>query len=165
MSLVRCPSGHMFSSRRYGNICPYCNMEIKTNAKVEQPPKDFEIDVELLNDKIEPVCGWLVCVDGARQGKDYKIKSGKNFIGRGDEMDIQIIGDNDITITNHAVVVYDPKKRNTMLLPGNSAGLAYIDGEAVYSPVELKPYTTIEIGKSKFVFLPFCGENFEWNEG
>lgn len=25
-------------------------------------------------------------------------------------------------------------------------------------------YDTIELGKSKFVFVPFCGEHFEWND-
>ena len=27
MSLMRCPNGHMFSTRKYGTTCPYCNME------------------------------------------------------------------------------------------------------------------------------------------
>lgn len=164
MSLVRCPNGHMFSARRYGTICPYCNMETKQKEKAEKPPQDFDVEMELLEDPIEPVCGWLVCVEGARPGKDYRIKSGKNFIGRGDGMDIQILGDNKISRTNHAIIVYDPKKRNTVLLPGDSSGLTYLENEAVYVPTELAPYVVIEIGRSKFVFLPFCGENFEWNE-
>ena len=164
MSLVRCPNGHMFSARRYGTICPYCNMETKPKEKVEKAPKDFDPEMELLEDEIEPVCGWLVCVEGARQGRDYRIKTGKNFIGRGDEMDIQILGDNDINRKNHAIIVYDPKKRNTVLLPGDSSGLTYLNEEAVYVPTTLSPYAVIELGKSKFVFLPFCGEHFEWNE-
>ena len=28
MSLMRCPEGHLFSPRRYGNICPYCNKTV-----------------------------------------------------------------------------------------------------------------------------------------
>ncbi|GHU63757.1 hypothetical protein FACS189418_7680 [Clostridia bacterium] len=165
MSLVRCPNGHMFSVRRHGTICPYCNMETKPKDKLERPPKDFDVEMELMEDEIEPVCGWIVCVEGARQGKDYKIKSGKNFIGRGDDMDIQILGDNGIARKNHAIIVYDPKKRNTVLLPGDSSGLTYFNDEAVYVPTDLAPYSVIEMGKSKFVFLPFCGEHFEWNEG
>ena len=27
MGLIRCPNGHMFSERRYGSICPYCNID------------------------------------------------------------------------------------------------------------------------------------------
>jgi len=36
--------------------------------------------------------------------------------------------------------------------------------EAVYVPTEVKAYNTIELGRSRFVFLPLCGENFEWND-
>lgn len=65
---------------------------------------------------------------------------------------------------NHAVFVYDPKKRKTLILPGDSQGLVYVNDEAVYVPQELSAYDTIEMGKSKFIFIPLCGENFEWSE-
>lgn len=164
MSLLRCPNGHMFSARRYGTICPYCNMETAKKDKVEKPPKDFNPELELLDDEIEPVCGWLVCVEGARVGKDFQVKSGKNFIGRGDDMDIQILGDNGISRRNHTIIVYDPKKKNTVLLPGDASGIAYLNEEAVYVPTTLSPYDVIELGKSKFLFVPFCGEHFEWED-
>jgi len=127
-------------------------------------PIGFEPPVELLQEEVKPVCGWLVCIAGARVGMDYKIHSGKNFVGRGDDMDIQIIGDNEINRRNHAIVVYDPKKRSTVLLPGDSEGLVYLNEEAVYIPADIKPYDTIELGKSRFLFIPLCGDNFEWND-
>lgn len=163
MSLMRCPNGHMFSTRKYGTTCPYCNME---TAALEDPkaPAGFETPVELLEEEVLPVCGWLVCIEGARVGKDYKIRNGKNFVGRGDDMDIQILGDNEISRKNHTIIVYDAKKKNTVILPGDAAGIAYLNQEAVYVPTELMPYDTIELGKSKFVFVPFCGEHFEWND-
>jgi len=95
---------------------------------------------------------------------DYKIHTGKNFIGRGDDMDIQLLGDNTVSRRNHAILVYDPKKRNAVLLPGESSGLAYLNGDAVYVPQELVAYDIIELGKSKFLFIPFCGEHFEWKD-
>ncbi|WP_129599940.1 FHA domain-containing protein [Anaerophilus nitritogenes] len=164
MSLIRCQNGHMFSARRYGTICPYCNIETASKEQPQLPPKDFDIEEELLKEEIQPVCGWLVCIEGARVGKDYKIKEGKNFIGRADDMDIQILGDNKISRRNHAIVVYDPKKRNSVLLPGDASGIAYLNDEAVYIPTELSPYDVIELGKSKFLFIPFCGEHFEWDD-
>jgi hypothetical protein len=33
---------------------------------------------------IDPVVGWLVCVKGPDRGRDYRIRSEKNFIGRSD---------------------------------------------------------------------------------
>ena len=162
MSLVRCPNGHVYNARRYGNLCPYCNMKLSEEAE-EKKPAGFEPPVELLEEEVQPVCGWLVCISGARVGMDYKIHNGKNFVGRGDDMDIQILGDNEINRKNHAVIVYDKKKRNTVILPGDSSGIVYLNDEAVYVPKELKPYDTIEMGKSRLLFIPLCGDSFEWN--
>ena len=45
MGLNRCVNGHMFSARKYGDTCPYCNTELdKANAKdrrilVDDPDK------------------------------------------------------------------------------------------------------------------------------
>ncbi len=92
----------------------------------------------------------------------YEIKSGKNFMGRADDMDIQVLGDNKISRRNHGVIVFDPKKKETVLLPGESNGIVYHNDAAVYTPTVLNPYDVIEMGDSKFVFVPFCGENFMW---
>jgi len=154
----------MFSDRRYGTVCPYCNIETATTSKQNEPIKNLELEEDLFYQEIEPVVGWLVCVEGAQRGLDYKIRVGKNFIGRADDMDIQILGDNAISRRNHAIVVYDPKKRNTVLLPGESSGLTYLNSDAVYVPKELVGYDIVELGKSQFLFIPFCGDNFEWKD-
>ncbi len=125
---------------------------------------DEEIEALLLAQEISPVCGWIVCISGPRQGKGYEIKSGKNFVGRADDMDIQILGDNKISRRNHGVIVFDPKKKETVLLPGDSNGLVYHNDAAVYTPTVLNSYDVIEMGDSKFVFVPFCGENFMWED-
>lgn len=161
-NLIRCQNGHLFSKKRYGTVCPYCNIETATQEKKETAKSEIDIEEELFQDDIKPVCGWIVCISGPRQGKDYKIVSGKNFVGRADDMDIQILGDNEISRRNHAVIVFDPKKKETVLLPGDSNGLVYLNENAVYVPASLNPYDKIELGKSVFVFIPFCGNNFMW---
>ena len=85
-------------------------------------------------------------------------------MGSVEDLVIQILGDNYISRKNHTIIVYDAKKKNTVILPGDAAGIAYLNQEAVYVPTELMPYDTIELGRSKFVFVPFCGEHFEWND-
>lgn len=165
MSLVRCKNGHMFSSRRYGDTCPYCNIELEQKKKslnflYDDPDKT--VPLSGAEEHVDPVTGWLVCIEGSQYGKDYRIHNGKNFIGRGDNMNIQILGDNSISRVNHAAIVYDKKNKSTYLLPGDSTGLSYVNKEAVYSPVELTPYAVIELGRSKFLFIPLCGEHFEW---
>lgn len=170
MSLSRCANGHMFSTRKHGTTCPYCNISVEpaaAKAEARQPMRveEEEKTMPYLGETtgIEPVTGWLVCIEGPQMGQDYRIMAEKNFIGRAEEMHIRIIGDNAISRRNHAVIVYDPKKRNFYLLPGDASGLAYHNNEAVYSPVELTAYDVIQLGRSKFIFVPLCGIHFEWN--
>ncbi|MDR9856612.1 MULTISPECIES: FHA domain-containing protein [unclassified Paenibacillus] len=171
MSLTRCLNGHMFSTRKHGNTCPYCNTTLEKPARSETArPQAADMDEKTMpylgeTTGIQPVTGWLVCVEGPQMGQDYRIMAEKNFIGRAEEMHIRIIGDNGVSRRNHAVIVYDPKKRNFYLLPGDASGLAYHNNEAVYSPVELNAYDLIQLGRSKFVFVPLCGPHFEWDNG
>jgi len=137
-------------------------METATQERLETGASDADVEAILAHGSVEPVCGWLVCIEGARAGKDYKIRDGKNFIGRADDMDIQILGDNQIVRRNHAVIAYDKKKRESVMLPGDSNGIAYVNDTACYVPVQLEAYNIIEMGESKFLFVPFCGDNFSW---
>ena len=165
--LIRCNSGHVFSSRRYGNICPYCNVTVRDdqNQKLAQNENgNFDETLEYAGELevIDPVVGWLVCIEGPQMGRDYRIMAEKNFVGRAEDMHIQILGDNKISRRNHAIIAYDPLKRNTLILPGDSSGLAYHNGDAVYIPTEMNQYDVIQLGSSKFLFMPLCGEHFEW---
>lgn len=112
---------------------------------------------------IDPVVGWLVCIEGPNKGKDYRIRSERNFIGRSDKMDICIDEDEAISRENHAIISYSPKKRLFRIYPGDSRGLVYLNDEEVITADELNLYDIIELGKTKLMFIPFCGERFEWS--
>jgi hypothetical protein len=64
----------------------------------------------------------------------------------------------------HAALVFDDKKNETMLLPGESAGIVYLEGDAVYAPKQLQKFARIGIGDSEFLFAPLCDETFDWKE-
>lgn len=165
MRLARCSNGHMFNTRKYGNICPYCDIESgKSTGKLSDSEKEeIKNSLDIWDEEeVKAVVGWLVCIEGVSMGQDYRIVSEKNFIGRSDEMHIQLVRDNSIAIKNHAILIYDPKKRNFVLSSGDSSSLIYLNDEAVYTPQELSAYDVIEIGKSKFIFIPLCGLHFEW---
>lgn len=112
----------------------------------------------------DPVVGWLVCVNGAEQGRDYRIRSGRNFIGRDSKMDISIQGDDTISRERHAIISYDPRTSNFRLSPGESHGLVYHNSEMVDMPTSLGPYDLVEVGKTTLLFVPFCGEQFKWDQ-
>lgn len=112
---------------------------------------------------IDPVVGWLVCIEGAERGRDYRIRSEKNSLGRSESMDICISADDTISRENHAFIVFNPKSLTFRVQAGESRGLVYLNNEEVPTYAELQPYDIIEIGQTKLMFVPFCGGNFQWN--
>lgn len=112
---------------------------------------------------VDPVVGWLVCVKGPERGHDYRLHSEKNFVGRGDGMDVRIAGDGAISRENHAVVSFDPKKETFRLLPGDGRGLVYLNGEEVITPTALAAGDRIELGESELMFVPLCDGRFSWS--
>ena len=127
--------------------------------------RDSGITVAIVRKKIgiDPVVGWLVCVDGSEKGRDYRIRSEKNYIGRDASMDICISGDETISRENHAMISFNPRNFRFTIAPGSSRGLVYLNGEEVGIPEDLKPYDLIELGQSKLMFIAFCGDKFQWD--
>lgn len=113
-----------------------------------------------------PVVGWLVGVKGVYYGKSFPLKSGVNRIGRSSEFEVAMLLDNSVSHEVVVKILYDPKKNTFMALPGESA-LCYINGNCVYEKTDLSGYEKIELGDSEkncFVFVPFCGSNFNWSD-
>ena len=111
---------------------------------------------------IDPVVGWLICLDGKEKGRDYRIHTDNNYIGRGEKMDICIRGDDTISRENHAVISYDAREKLFYFTPGDGRSIVRLNDKGLFSTTEIKAHDIVEIGKTKLVFLPLCGENFEW---
>lgn len=110
----------------------------------------------------EPIVGWLVCVEGNHFGEDFKLRAGKNFIGRASNMDVCLSGDASVSRERHAVVLYDPNNNIFLVQSGDSKELSYHNEKLVLSPVELHPYDLLKIGSTKLMFVPFCSDKFTW---
>lgn len=110
----------------------------------------------------DPVVGWLVCVEGKHFGEDFKLKAGKNFIGRSTTMDVCLSGDNSVSREKHLIVLYDPNNNIFIVQSGDSKELSYHNESLVLSPVELKPYDVLKVGATKLLFIPFCSDKFTW---
>ena len=111
--------------------------------------------------KADPVVGWLVCIEGIEKGRDYRLHSGRNFIGRSNKSDVAIVDDAGISRENHCSVVFDPKTDKYMLVPG-LATLSYLNGVEMKEPATLNDGDTIEISASKFTFVAFCKGGRGW---
>ncbi|MCM1160531.1 MAG: FHA domain-containing protein [Roseburia sp.] len=113
---------------------------------------------------IDPVVGWLVCIEGADFGSSFIIKSGRNFVGRSGDMDIVLHGDSSISRVKHAIILYEPKRREFIAQAGESRELFYVNEEVVLNSTRLKQHDILMIGNTKLMFFPCCGENFSWDD-
>lgn len=111
----------------------------------------------------EPVVGWIVCIEGNEFGKPFQIVSGKNSIGRHKENSI-VINDKSVSREKHAFIIYEPKKRNFYVQPGEGSQLTYLNDENIMEAKPLKKNDIIEIGSGKYIFIPLCSEEFSWED-
>jgi hypothetical protein len=113
--------------------------------------------------KNDPVVGWLVCLAGPDRGRDFRLHAEKNFIGRSPLMDVCVAGDETVSRDKHATVIFDPKKQTFWTLPGDASGLVYLNGDIVHSPAQMQRDDVLEVGHTKLVLIPFCGEKYTWS--
>lgn len=113
---------------------------------------------------IDPVVGWLVCIEGPEKGKDHRLFSRINTIGRDESNDVVIAGEQTISQKNHVKLGYDPKHNNFTLIPGDGHNLVYLNDAPLYIPQMLNAYDIIEMGETKLIFQPLCSDKFRWPE-
>lgn len=188
--MVRCSEGHFFDPGKHP-ACPWCAKPLDIGAQsgadpiagktkpvaavpeaaLFPPPTPPAVPgtmagaTKRLAPKelgIDPVVGWLVATEGPSKGSDYRIHTERNFIGRAASMDIAITGDDTVSREKHAILTFDPKKKQFWIQPGESTGLVYLNGDAIYVPQLLNARDMIEIGQTKLVFVPFVNDIFQW---
>lgn len=142
-------------------------MDPATDVTVPATPREENVTIGVFNAQkketgIEPVVGWLVVVQGQEKGRDYRLKSARNFIGRGEDMDVCLAGDQSVSRSRHAVVVYEPKSRTFLAQPGDSRELFYVNDQVVLAPVALQRGDRIQVGGTVLMLVPLCDENFSW---
>ena len=112
--------------------------------------------------RTEPVTGWLVCIAGPHFGESFSIAAGNNSIGRGASNKIVLDRDPAVSGDKHAIIIYEPKNRKFYIQPGDSSGLTYLNETFLKETCELRSRAVIELGGSRFLFIPLCGPAFSW---
>lgn len=107
--------------------------------------------------------GWLVCVEGPYEGKSFVLTPGYTRVGR-TEGEIRLEKDKTISRVNHFRVLYDADENLFLAFGGESGNYLKVDGVKKYQGerAELKPYSELSAGSSKFLFVPFCSDSFRW---
>jgi len=176
MAIVQCENGHYYDDEKYAS-CPHCEEQggeddltmsfvdeeerviDKLAAMVEVDEKTVGFFQERM--KADPVVGWLVCTEGPERGRDYRIRTGRNFLGRSSRMDINIVDDPAVTRDKHCSIVFDPMHTEFTLVPGEGSN-TYLKERIVTAPKKLKDGDVIGFGDSKFVFVAFCKKERVW---
>ncbi|MBQ3194402.1 MAG: FHA domain-containing protein [Oscillospiraceae bacterium] len=109
-----------------------------------------------------PITGWLVCIDGPEKGKDYRLHTDNNYIGRGPRMDVVIVGDNTVSFEQDSRLTYDPEEHEFFFTQVNGKTIARKNGKRVDGTVEIVRGDRLKIGQGTFIFIPLCGDGFEW---
>ena len=191
--MIYCDNGHIYDSKEFEK-CPFCYgkdankmVGVTMPAIVGNGVRDKEMDdlerTASSNDSfyewgeseytvgksmketgLDPVVGWLVAIDGAVKGTDYRIHGDNNFIGRSRNMSICIQGDETISKENHAIISYEARNRRFYFTPGTGRNIVRVNDEAIFTTTQLKLYDIIELGMTRFIFIPFCGEEFDWGQ-
>lgn len=112
---------------------------------------------------LQPVTGWLVCLNGGEKGKDFRLHTGKNFIGRSNTMDVVLVDDKSISRDKHGTVTYDPKGHE-FYLSSENGNTIYLNGELLETAHRLAADDVITIGETDLVFIPYCKEERTWEE-
>ncbi|MDO4218666.1 MAG: hypothetical protein Q4C78_01595 [Synergistaceae bacterium] len=117
-------------------------------------------------EKIAPVVGWFVCIEGIERGKDYRLCAGGNTIGRigGNITPDVILKDEQVSRGAHATLFYDPEDDNYVLQSGQVHGLTKVNGVLLTGAITLNYHDKIKMGSSIFLFEPLCREGFSWKE-
>ena len=112
-------------------------------------------------ERIDPVVGWLVCIEGPCRGQDFRLHGGYNYIGRS-VGDVCISGDLQISNERHAVVAYYGKNRTFYVGPADGKNIIEVNDAPVINATSLQSYDVITLGSTQLLFVPLCCEKCGW---
>lgn len=114
----------------------------------------------------DPVVGWLVVVGGPGLGSYRPIFEGNNTVGRGSSQRVPIdFGDDSISAEEQAYIRYDSADRAFLFVPNLAkTNVVQVNDKRPTGAVALGAMDVITMGRTQLVFVPFCGQEFDWSE-
>lgn len=176
MQMKQCQNGHFYDASKTSE-CPYCvnpangmdrapSVQKGSTVPIVEPPKKKETarTVAIMEKQVgfDPVVGWLVCTVGAYRGKSFPLHTDNNFIGRDEQMDVCLKDDNTVSSLNHAIVSFDARDNIYYFTSADGRSIVRYNDKAHFGTIPLSAYDKLEVGSTTLVFIPLCGENFQW---
>lgn len=110
--------------------------------------------------------GWIVVTEGPGRGESFSLLAGMSQIGRGEDQAIKLdFGDNSISRSNHAAIVYDPNTKEFLLGHGGKSNLVRLNDKPLISNEALSTGDIIRIGETVLRFVALCDKSFNWTDG
>lgn len=143
---------------------------IGVTVPIDNSMKMTEVAPELQNatgvveppNRVRPVVGWLVCVQGPDIGKDFRLHAHFNSVGRGSNQDVRI-NDKFVSKEEHFSVAYDLVNNRFFAEKGRGKSYAYVNGYSLGSRIQLKKGDQIKVGETLLVFIPLEQQDVKWN--
>ena len=114
--------------------------------------------------KKPPVAGWIVCLYGKYQGESFTVRVGPNSIGRNPSNSIILNREKEISYNEHAFITYISEKDEFYIIPGEEGSNTFVNGKRVDSPLRIVGNEIIEMGRSKWMLIPLCKNDFKWSD-
>jgi pSer/pThr/pTyr-binding forkhead associated (FHA) protein len=115
----------------------------------DKPQFDGTKTVLLTAIKRSPVVGWLVVLNGAQKGEDFRLREGKNAVGSARDAEVAL---HDTAVSQvHASINY--KDGKFFLTDLDSTNGTFVnDGTEGVSRVELQDNDTLRVGETTLKF-------------
>lgn len=172
MAIIKCSLCNQYYDNTVRDNCPYCSNSFpfshtERNEKTigyyeETDEHDKTIGLFFQENEYNPVTAWIVCIFGTVLGKSYEIHMNRNYIGRDKLMDVSIPDDLQVCRENHLSITYDDKSKR--FFAKNENGALLINGNLIQSAVEIFADDVLEFGESRYVFIPYCTKERNWDD-
>lgn len=132
---------------------------------LHRPRRKQRVDVPEPESMADPVTGWLVVTQGPGKGQAVQLGLGRNEVGRSADANVRLdFGDQQISRAAHAFIAYDDETRTWYIQQGVGRNLVRLDDRPVLAPTPLPARSRIRIGATHLVFVPLCGDDFDWED-
>ncbi len=158
-----CENGHQMEDG--WPVCPYCaktgyksasfsplgktRHDVGATQPEQSPAFDPRKTVPLSTVKRAPVVGWVVVMDGAQKGEDFRLREGKNALGSADGLEVTL-RDQSVS-SKHASISYRDGKFVITDLDSMNGTFLNQDSEPV-ARLELKDNDLIRVGETTLKF-------------
>ena len=139
---------HVYDTAAH-DVCPFCDQPNKPSAAgptISQCP-----------------VGWVVAVEGPASGRDFRLRMGENWIGRGGDAELSVDSDSHSRSADFSCLFVDESDNRFEFRPGATSEPCYVNDQVAAASVPLTAGARIRLGETLLVVVPLVGDRFRWS--